>query len=123
MIVCQCAGRKPKAVGSATVHRAEAIAGILSRAAQRRQAAFEIESRSMSDRTSIERVDVTLTASSVARAATAVPEARTAPRSRPDPNTPFRILCLGDFSALSSGDFVRLDRDDLDSALARLRPE
>ena len=77
----------------------------------------------MSDRSSIERVDVTLTASSVARPGRPVPEARAAPRARPDPNTPFRILCLGDFSARSSGDVIRLDRDDLDTALARLRPE
>jgi len=36
---------------------------------------------------------------------------------------PFAILCLGDFSGRSTGDVVRVDRDDLDAALARARPE
>lgn len=75
----------------------------------------------MSDRGTIERVDVTLTAS-IERPG-AMPAPRPAPRTRPDPDTPFRILCLGDFSGRSSGDLIPVDRDDLDDALARSRPE
>jgi len=77
----------------------------------------------MSDRSSIGRVEVTLTASPVERSRAPTPEPRPIARSRPDPNTPFRILCVGDFSGRSSGDIVAVDRDDLDDALARLHPE
>src|SRR5436309_8295942 len=77
----------------------------------------------MSDRSSIGRVDVTLTASPLERSRAPTPEARPSAHSRPDPNTPFRILCVGDFSGRSSGDIVAVDRDDLDDALARLHPE
>src|SRR5262245_1216418 len=38
-------------------------------------------------------------------------------------DAPFRILCLGDFSARSSGSLVAVDRDELDDVVARLRPE
>jgi type VI secretion system protein ImpC len=76
----------------------------------------------MSDHGSIRRIDVELTASELSRAAPG-PDPRLESHPRPDPNTPFRILCLGDFSGQSSGDVVAVDRDDLDGALARARPE
>lgn len=77
----------------------------------------------MSDRGSIERIDVELTASLERFQARPEPDARPAPLPRPDPDTPFRILCLGDFSGRSSGEVIAVDRDDLDDALARARPE
>src|SRR5262245_11641432 len=36
---------------------------------------------------------------------------------------PFAVLCLADFTGRSSGEVVAVDRDDLDGALARWRPE
>jgi type VI secretion system protein ImpC len=76
----------------------------------------------MNDRGSIRRIDVELTTSELSRAAPG-PDPRLGSHPRPDPNMPFRILCLGDFSGQSSGDVVAVDRDDLDGALARARPE
>lgn len=67
----------------------------------------------MSDR--VDRAQVRLTAS--------MEELAMDRAARPDPDTPFRILCLGDFSGRSSGDLLLVDRDDLDDALARSRPE